>query len=178
MPAIDPVPHRHLRPVLREQIEAARASRALSSDLAVRIWAHRPELAEAQLALLRALHERRILDGRLAELVRLRIADINDCRACKAGRKSDDVTEDDVQALSADRSRFTDREDAALRFAETFAFDHTRIGDADLAELGRYFSVPEIVELGMFAAQMVASGRLAHVLRAYADDDVPPVLGA
>ncbi|MGX1675503.1 carboxymuconolactone decarboxylase family protein [Streptomyces sp. NPDC055400] len=154
----------------------ARASRALSSDLPVRIWAHRPELAKAQLRLQREAHEGRLLDGRLMELVRLRIAAANDCRACQVARKSDDVSEEDVACLSADDPRYTAKEAAALRFAELFAMDHLAIDDDVLGELHRHFTAAEIVELGMFAALMLGSGRLARALRAYEDDERPPVI--
>jgi alkylhydroperoxidase family enzyme len=177
MAAIEPVPWDGLTPDLRVLIREARESRALSSDLPVRIWAHRPRLAEAQLRLHAEIHEGRLLDGRLMELVRLRIADLNDCRACQVARKSDDVSDQDVACLSADDPRFTPREAAALRFAELFATDHRAIDDQVLAGLGRHFSAAEIVELGMFTALMLGAGRLAGVLRAYEDDDQAPVLG-
>jgi alkylhydroperoxidase family enzyme len=86
------------------------------------------------------------------------------------------VSEEDVACLSPDDPRFTPREAAALRFAELFAADHLAIGDHVLADLGRHFSAAEVVELGMFAALMLGSGRLTRVLRAYEDDDRAPVL--
>ncbi|WP_046259493.1 carboxymuconolactone decarboxylase family protein [Streptomyces sp. WM6386] len=177
MTAVEPVPRADLDQELNVLIGKARASRALSSDLAVRIWAHRPELAKAQLQLQREVHEGRLLDGRLMELVRLRIAALNDCRACQVARKSDDVSEEEVACLSADDPRFTAREAAALRFAELFAIDHLAVDDVVLGELNRHFTAAEIVELGMFAALMLGSGRLVRVLRAYEDDDRPPVIG-
>ncbi|WP_432199083.1 carboxymuconolactone decarboxylase family protein [Streptomyces sp. bgisy027] len=177
MAAIEPVPRADLDEELDGLIGKARASRALSSDLPVRIWAHRPALAKAQLRLQGEIHEGRLLDARLMELVRLRIAAMNDCRACQVARKSDDVSEEDVACLSSDDPRFTAREAAALRFAELFAIDHLAVDDAVLGELHRHFTAAEIVELGMFAALMLGSGRLARVLRAYEDDDRPPVVG-
>jgi hypothetical protein len=65
MAAIVQIPWEGLRTEHRALIREARDSRALSSDLPVRIWAHRPELAEAQLRPHTEIHERRLLDGRL-----------------------------------------------------------------------------------------------------------------
>ena len=164
MPALDPVATGHLRPDVRALIEAARESGALSNTVLARIWAHRPELAAAQVSLHTRFYDSTVLPPRLLELVRLRIAAINDCRPCRLARKSGDVTEAEVACLSSEDERFSPRERAAIAFAERFVVNHL---EADVAGLHDWFSPAEIVELGMFTALMVGSGRLAHVLRAY-----------
>jgi alkylhydroperoxidase family enzyme len=58
-------------------------------------------------------------------------------------------------------------ERAALRYAELFASDPLAIDETVFAELGRYFSTPEVVELNMFCALMLAGGRMTQAQRAY-----------
>jgi alkylhydroperoxidase family enzyme len=177
MPRITPVPWEDLDPEVRELIETAQACRAIRNDTTVpRLWALRPELAKAQLPLQTRCHDSNILDERLLELVRLRIAALNDCRACNTARKSDAVSEDDIACLSSDDERFSESERLALRFAELFAIDHERIDDDLVSRLGAYFTAAEIVELGMYCGLMLGSGRFAHVMRGWADDEQPAVV--
>jgi alkylhydroperoxidase family enzyme len=91
--------------------------------------AFRPELAKWQLPIQTRYHDRNYLDERLLELVRLRIAPLNDSRTCKTARKSDAVSEDDIACLSSNDERFSESERLALRFAEVFVIDHKRIDD-------------------------------------------------
>jgi alkylhydroperoxidase family enzyme len=176
MPAIEPVPVDHLDPELGDMITAGLSSGMLSTDLPSRVWAYRPELAKEHIRRYSTIFAHGILDERLLELIRLRVASFNDCAACKAARKSDEVVEEDVASLSSNSERFSEAERAALRFAELFVADHFSIDDGLFAELGRHFSKPEIIELMVFVASALGGGRMVHVLRAYESDDRPPVL--
>jgi alkylhydroperoxidase family enzyme len=161
---------------LRTEIERRVAGRTLSSTVPVQVWAHRPEAETAWVRLLAELQERSSLDERLRELVRLRISTFTNCRTCQTGRKSEAVSEEDIACLSPDDERFTAAERAALRYADVFCVDWQAIDDETYRELNEHFAVAQIVELQMFCALMLAGGRLAHVQRAWADDDRPPVL--
>jgi alkylhydroperoxidase family enzyme len=176
VPAVEPVPWDDLEPALRTEIEARLAGRTLSSTVPVQIWAYRPSAATAWVRLLAELQENSSLEERLRELVRLRISTFTNCRTCQTGRKSDDVTEEDIACLSPDDERFTEAERAALRYADTFCVDWLAIDDNTYGDLAAHFEVAQIVELQMFCALMLAGGRLAFVQRAWADDDQPPVL--
>ncbi|MGE0387055.1 MAG: carboxymuconolactone decarboxylase family protein [Gammaproteobacteria bacterium] len=176
MPVIEPVPMEHLDPELRDLIAESRASGMLSTSVPNRIWAYRPELSKDMIRRYRLSFNNGILEPRLCELVRLRIAAFNDCVACKIARKSPEVSEEDVACLSSDDARFTPRERLALKFAELFVTDHFAIDDALFAQLGEVFSKAEIIELGFQVSGALAGGRLAHVLRAYENDEQPPVL--
>ncbi len=177
MPRITPIEWNDLDPEVRELIEAAQAASAVREDTTVpRLWALRPELAKAQLPLHTRYHDSNIIDARLLELVRLRIAALNDCTACKVARKTDDVSEDEIAFLSSDDPRFDEREQSALRFAELFALDHASIDDDLIARLGKHFTPEEIVELAMYCGLMLAGGRFAHVMRGWESDERPPVL--
>lgn len=177
MPAISPLPLDALPAELREQIAGRVAGRTLSSTLPVQIWARRPDAATAWVRLLATLNEGALLDERIREMVRLRIAAFTQCRTCQTGRKSDTVTEDEIACLSPDDERFSPRERAALRYADLFCGDWVAVGDDTYLGLAEYFSVEEVVELQMFSAMMLAGGRLAFVQRAWVNDVAPPVLG-
>ncbi len=169
MARIQPIPLDALPAPLADAVARGGANRMLSSTVPVQVWAHRPELAQAWLATLETMHVNGVLDGRLRELVRLRIASITTCKACQLARKDDAVSEEDIACLSTDDARFSPHEKAALRYAELFAADYMAIDDAVFAELGRHFSTAQIVELNMFCALMLAGGRMTYVQQAYAE---------
>ncbi|KAF3996150.1 carboxymuconolactone decarboxylase family protein [Glaciimonas immobilis] len=172
MSHIPPIPLADLPQPLRDAVARGTATRMLSSTVPVRVWGHRPAAALAWLNTLDQFHNHGLLDSRLRELVRLRIAAITTCKACQLGRKSDDVNDDDIACLASDNARFSVREQAALRYAELFAGDYTAIDEAIFAELGKWFSVPEVVELNMFCALMLAGGRMTYVQQAY-EETIP-----
>jgi alkylhydroperoxidase family enzyme len=172
MPRLEPVALDDLDPELRELLELSQKHGAVMADTTVpRLWALRPELAKSQLPIQTRYHDSNILDPRLLELVRLRIALLNDCVACKVARKDDSISDDDLACLSSEDPRFTDVERLCLRFAELFATDHAAIDDALMRELGNIFSPEEIVELTMYCGLMLGSGRFAHVMRGWAHDE-------
>jgi alkylhydroperoxidase family enzyme len=179
MPRLEPVALEDLDPELRELLARSQEYGAILDDTTVaRLWALRPELAKSQLPIQTRYHDSNIVAPRLLELVRLRIALLNDCVACKTARKDDSVTDEDIACLSSDDPRFSDMERVALRFAELFVLDHTAIGDELMRELGEYFTPPEIVELTMYCGLMLGSGRFAHVMRGWATDEGPVVVAS
>lgn len=133
----------------------------------VRIYAHRPELAEAYVRFTGAMRQSSVLPRRLLEIVRLRVAFHNQCRSCMAIRYADavddGVTEDLVCSLEQPEEApdLTDAERAALRFADLLATVHHDIDDATIAHLRTHFSEAEVVELGMHVALCVGFGRLS-----------------
>lgn len=127
------------------------------------IWALCPEVAQAMGAMQQALLIDGILDARLRELVRLRIAFHNQCRSCMALRYEPGlVSEGLVCSLEKPQEApdLTDAERAALRFADLFATDHLAIDDAVYADLRRHFAEREIVALGAVCALFTGFGRL------------------
>ena len=170
MTRLPTVPLSDLPPSLGNAIERGLATRMLSSTVPVQVWAHRPEVAEAWLAALEAMHLRGLLPGRLKELVRLKIASITTCKACQVARKDDSVSEDDIACLAHDDPRFSPVEQAALHYATLFAADYMAIDDGLFDKLKLHFSTPAIVELNMFCALMLAGGRMTYVQQAYGID--------
>ncbi|MEB0013682.1 carboxymuconolactone decarboxylase family protein [Glaciimonas sp. Gout2] len=167
MSRIAPVSLDDLPQPLREARERGKASRMLISTIPVQVWGHRPDAALAWLSTLDQLHNHPLLDSRLRKLFRLRIASITTCTACQLARKTDNVSEDDIACLTSDSDRFNASERAALRYAELFSGDYMAINDAVFTELALWFSVPEIVDLNMFCALMLAGGRMTYVQCAY-----------
>lgn len=170
-PTVPPQPWAQLPDGLRAASDRAVELRALSTTVPVQVWGHRPLIAQRQVELLAAFYEDSVLDDRLRELVRLRVATWNDCVACNAARKSDEVTDEDVACLSSDDSRFTAREQAALRFADQLVIDHLAIDATFMAAIASTFTSEELVELGMFIVAMLGNGRLVRAFQAYEDPD-------
>ncbi len=139
---------------------------------AMRAVAHRPDIVEAFGAFYFKLQMEGLLDRKLIELVRLSIAQINQCKNCLNSRYQDSIdqglTEELVAALPEVETSalFTDREKAAIVFAQRMAFDHYSVGDDDFIRLHRHFSEKEIVELGFDVAQFIGIGRFFAVLDA------------
>jgi alkylhydroperoxidase family enzyme len=177
MARLEPVALEDLDDELRGLLELGQQHGAIMQDTTVpRLWALRPELAKSQLPIQTRYHDSNILEPRLLELVRLRIALLNDCVACKVSRKDESITDDDLACLSSDDPRFSDVERLALRFAELFVLDHAAIDDDLMRQLGEHFTPPEIVELTMYCGLMLGSGRFAHVMRGWAHYEGPVVV--
>jgi AhpD family alkylhydroperoxidase len=170
MPRLPLVATSDFSPALHDAVVRGRASGMLSTTVPVQVWAHRPAIALAWLQVLEQMHSHGLLSARLRELVRLKIASITRCVACQLARKSGAVDEADLACLASDNERFSASERAALRYAELFAADYTAIDDAVFEQLARHFSVPEIVELNMFCAMMLAGGRMTYVQQAYDEE--------
>ena len=133
----------------------------------MRMMAHCPGLAKGMARFGQTLKANRTLPERLIELVRLRVAFHNQCRSCMAIRYADalkdGITEELVCSLENPpvANNLTDAEKAAIAYAEMMATNHLAIDDACYDGLRRYFTEPEIVELGTVVAFFVGFGRLA-----------------
>jgi alkylhydroperoxidase family enzyme len=113
-------------------------------------------------------HSGGMIDSRLKELVRLRIATLNGCKTCKAARLDPLHVSETEAAVGVDRAEeatFTERERAALRLAEAMALDHFAIGDEMIRDLQRHFSRAELLELIMMTGQYIGFGRVLAILQ-------------
>jgi AhpD family alkylhydroperoxidase len=110
------------------------------------------------------------LDWRLHELVRMRIAQVNECTVCLSWRTPQATEAGVTDGLLAnvhrarERDEYTDAERVALEFAERYCTDSARIDDALLARLKQHFDDGEIVELTLVIAKYMAFGRFMQVL--------------
>lgn len=139
------------------------------------VYANAPELAKAFFTFELAMWQSFTLRRRLLEMVRLRIAFHNQCRSCMAMRfepaLKDGLTEDLVCSLEkpVEAPDLTDAEKAALQYADLAATNHLAISDETIANLRKYYTEKEIVELCMLAAFCTGYGRFAATYRAVED---------
>ncbi|WP_380876640.1 hypothetical protein ACFB49_09500 [Sphingomonas sp. DBB INV C78] len=149
---------------LRETFAADQATPLEQGTM--RMFAHRPAIANGIIALGAGIKQDRSLPERLIELVRLRIAWHNQCRSCLAIRYRDAVADGVDEALvcslerPADAPDLTPAERAALDYADRFATDHLSIDDGVHDRLREHFDEGQIVELGCWVAFCVGFGRL------------------
>jgi alkylhydroperoxidase family enzyme len=141
------------------------------ADPEVRVWALRPEMGIGAGALSHAIYEQSIVPVRERELARMRIAQINGCVICQQWRSTPGaegaVTEDDYEHVLDWRTHdgYSERERAAIEYAELFALDHHRIDDAYYAGLRAIgYSDAEILDLTVCIGGWLALGRTLHVL--------------
>ena len=111
-----------------------------------------------------------VLDHRVKELARVFIAKSLECGYC-AGQRSHLGAEQGLTERAYDEvidfrqsQLLTDREKAALRWAEAIAWD-AGLADDDLwKELHSHFSEPELVELGYFIGLTMGQQRFLKTL--------------
>lgn len=112
-----------------------------------------------------------VLDHKVKELARVFVAKSLDCGYC-AGQRShlaaeQGVTEHEYDELIEFRrsSSLSDREKAALRWAEAIAWDASLADDELWEDLHRHFSEPELVELGFFIGLTLGQQRFLKTLQ-------------
>lgn len=110
------------------------------------------------------------LDWRLHELVRMRIARINECTVCLGWRTPQaveaGVTDELLDAVERwdTEPAFTPAERVALEYTERFATASADIDDALLARLSEHFDAGEIVELTLVIGKYLSMGKFMQVL--------------
>ena len=129
----------------------------------------RPSFAEAVTTYDQAVWNS-TLDWRLHELVRMRIALINQCTVCMDWRTpaalEAGVTDELLAGVAgaAGSDAYTDAEKVAIEYAERFATDSANIDDGLLERLKQHFDSGEIVELTLVIGKYLAFGRFMQVL--------------
>ena len=88
MARVAPIPWEHLGDEARTRIEAGHASGMYSTPVPVQIIAHSPNALRSMDESYKAFFGRSAIGQRLQELVRIRSAQLGDCRPCSmsAGR--------------------------------------------------------------------------------------------
>jgi len=134
-----------------------------------KLLAHRPEVLKTLLPFYGSVG--RALGRRLYELVYIRVSMINGCRYCMqhhlAGSKRVGVTSEEWQNLKAGQhGHFSEKEEAALDFAEKLTRDPQSIADGDIQSLKLHFSAAETVDLDMLIGLANLTNRLTDPLGA------------
>ena len=129
--------------------------------------AHRPEVLKNFLSFYASVG--RSLQRQLYELIYIRVSLINGCRYCTqhhlASSKRAGLTAEDWASLRAgDYSRFSENEQAALRYIEKLTRSPHEITDADFAPLKSHFSDAEIVDIHLLAGLANLTNRFTDPL--------------
>ncbi|HEU5352159.1 MAG TPA: carboxymuconolactone decarboxylase family protein [Terracidiphilus sp.] len=118
-----------------------------------RVMAHRPEIFATMQAHFGAVLNTGTVSTRLKELIIVRTSQVNETPYCLASHtilaRGLGWTDDQLAHLAdwSHRNDFTPAEKAALRLAETVTRDARAVNDEQFAELSRFYSEGEIVEL-------------------------------
>jgi uncharacterized peroxidase-related enzyme len=134
-----------------------------------KLIAHRPEVLKTFLAFYASVG--RSLERRLYEMVYIRVSMINHCRYCLqhhlAASKRVGISHGDWHNLqSGSHGTFSEKEEAALDFAEKLTRDPQGIGDEDIAALKPHFSEEQIVDLDLLIGLANLTNRFTDPLGA------------
>jgi AhpD family alkylhydroperoxidase len=156
-------------PYARELIESAKRTGA--PDPRVVSLMARSKLGIAWVEYWNKLLYQGLLPHKLKEMCRIKISVAHQCGYCSTVRsnvaKAEGLTEDIINDLSnfAGSNRFTAREKAALHYAELFKQgEHAIDKDEVYADLAKHFSDEEIIELGLFCAEVDGVGNFVKSL--------------
>jgi len=137
----------------------------------VRLWARMPAAFLAMSAMYRALDRKSSpIEPALRSLVQVRISQINGCDFCVdlnsflgSGRG---IAEDKLHALPRfeDSALFSEREKAALVYAEAATRSDRRVGEQLILRLRKYFDDQAIVELAALVAYQNMSSKFNAAL--------------
>jgi len=139
------------------------------------VMAWRPELMQSFFTFYSQLWTEGVLDLRIKDLARMKIARTVGCRICQNTRfkvaegktqESDYASIDDV-----DNGDYTDAEKAALRYTEAFCIGAQHVTDGMVDDLRRHFSEAEIVELSILVAMVGGFGSINVALNIAPDDE-------
>jgi len=137
---------------------------------AVQLWTLRPEMGRAINRLVDAAYNKSMLDVRVREAARMRIAQLNDCPVCltfRAASVKEKGVQEDFYAHVAEHETsdlYSEQERLAIAYAERFALDHLAIDDAFFGRLRTVFTDAEILDLTICLAAFLGLGRLLRVL--------------
>ncbi len=107
------------------------------------------------------------IDPRLHELVRMRIANLNQCTTCLEFRRDDSGVDEETLAAVPDHATsplFTDLEKQALLFTELFCTTSTDISDDLIADLESQLGTAGLTDLALVIGKYLAMGRFMQVL--------------
>src|SRR5271157_3744063 len=153
-------------PEVREVYEKTLKGKPVSFH---KLLAHRPEVLKTLLPFYASVG--RALDRRLYEIVYIRVSMLNGCRYCLqhhlAASKRVGLTREDWQQLkNGQHGTFSEKEEAALDFAEKLTRDPQSVADADIQSLKVHFSEAEIVDLDLLIGLANLTNRFTDPLGA------------
>lgn len=139
-------------------------------DEVIRLFSLNPDMGMVAATFSGKVYDKSKLDIRERELVRMRIARINDCSVCIATRTADPaaagLSEDLYLEIEnwREMSGLTDRERVAVEYAERYALDHQNLDDDFWLRLRSLWSDEEVLDLTICISAFMAMGRVIAVL--------------
>jgi uncharacterized peroxidase-related enzyme len=129
--------------------------------------AHRPEALKNFLSFYASVG--RSLDRKLFELIYIRVSLINQCRYCLqhhlASSKRVGLTPEDWEGLKqGSYARGSEKEQAALTYAEKLTRSSSSVNDADFTALKKHFTDAEIVDLHLLVGLANLTNRFTDPL--------------
>jgi alkylhydroperoxidase family enzyme len=169
MARIEPIPWDDLPNEVRAMMEAGTATGMYTTTVPMQMIAYSTAAFTAMHRSYEATFRKGVLEPRLVELLRLHSAQVAMCAPCSTSRKDDSISDDDVACLaSADASRFSAREWAAMQFFDHLAGDPHTIDDGTFRSLATLFTTAEIVEVAYLCSSFLGGHRLMHAIGAFA----------
>ena len=169
MPRLRYIEESEKTPYIRELIESAKRTGA--PDPRVVSLMTRAKLGIAWVEYWNKLLYQGTLPYKLKEMCRIKISVAHQCGYCSTVRstvaKEEGLTEDMIDDLFdyAGSKHFSAREKAALHYAGLFKQgEHAIDKDEVYAELAKHFSDKEIIELGLFCAEVDGVGKFVKSL--------------
>src|SRR5438270_437580 len=137
---------------------------------AAMVWTLRPQIGAMVEAMTSTIYRRSILPAEERDVARMRIAQLNACRACADFRAPSvveaGVTEELYEHVheATTYPGYTARQRLAVEFAERFAAYHRGIDDELFSRLRSEYTDAEVLDLTMFVAVCLGLGRALEVL--------------
>ncbi len=139
------------------------------------VMSWRPELLQAFFQFYAKVWEGGVLDVRIKDLARMKIARTVGCRICQNTRfkvAEGHTRESDYADIdNFEDGPYTDAEKAAIGYVEAFCLNAEFVTDEMVEELRRHFSEPEIIELTVLVAAMSGFASINVALRVAPDDE-------
>jgi AhpD family alkylhydroperoxidase len=176
MPRLRYIDESEKTPHVRELIESAKRTGA--PDPRVVSLMTRGKLGTAWVEYWNKILYEGVLPHKLKELCRIRISVAHQCGYCSTVRsnvaKAEGLTEEMIGDLFgyAGSRHFSAREKAALRYADLFKQGEQAIDrDEVYGDLAEHFTDEEIIELGLFCAQVDGVGKFVKSLNVVSWED-------
>ena len=176
MPRLRYIEESEKTPYIRELIESAKRTGA--PDPRVVSLMTRAKLGIAWVEYWNKLLYQGTLPHKLKEMCRIKISIAHQCGYCSTVRstvaKEEGLTDDMIDDLFdyAGSKHFSAREKAALHYAGLFKQgEHAIDKDEVYAELAKHFSDEEIIELGLFCAEVDGVGKFVKSLNVLSWDE-------
>jgi AhpD family alkylhydroperoxidase len=167
VPLIDPDQNPELAPI----VERLRAGRRGTVINVYKLLLHTPAIAEVWFDLINAVRWKVDLDGRLREIVIIRVGYLNRCsyvvkQHVPLHALAEGLTQEECDALADWRAsrHFSERERAVLAFTDASTRD-IDVPDAVFDELRKHFNERQLVELSVLVGTYNMHTRMCQALK-------------